>query len=102
MSFRIVISDRALGDLQDIRDYIARHSPTNAAKFLERLLTELNVIEATPEAFALAPEDNLVPYALRQFVVKPYRIPYRVEGKRVQILHVRHGARLPVQPEDLT
>ena len=90
-----------MGDLQDIRDYIARHSPTNAAKFLERLLTELDGIEATPEAFALAPEDALMPYTLRQFIVKPYRILYRVQGKRVEILHVRHGARLPARPEDL-
>ena len=102
MSFRVVITDRALADLRDIRDYIAKHSPTNAAKFLERLLSEFDVIEATPEAFASAPEDALVPYTLRQFIVKPYRILYRVQGKRVEILHVRHGSRLPAQPEDLT
>jgi toxin ParE1/3/4 len=101
VSRRVVITDRALSDLRHIRDYIARHSPLNAARFLERVLAELDVIEASPESFAKAPEDELVSYTLRQFVVKPYRVLYRVAGGRVEILHVRHGARLPAKPTDL-
>jgi plasmid stabilization system protein ParE len=33
--------------------------------------------------------------------VKPYRILFTVSNHRVEIMHVRHGARLPAQPEDL-
>lgn len=67
----------------------------------ERLLKELDVIERSPGAFAKAPEDNLVPYTLHQLVVKPYRILYRVVERRVEILHVRHGARLGADRDDL-
>lgn len=102
MSYRLLITDRALSDLAEIRDYIAKRSPANATRFLERLLAKLDVIEASPQGFAKAREDQLVPYTLRQFVVKPYRILYRVVGNRVEILHVRHGARLPAKPEDLS
>ena len=98
---KLVITDRALADLRDIRDYIAKSSPANATRMLERLLAEFDAIEATPEAFGVAPEDDCVPFTLRQFVVKPYRVLYRVVDKRVDILHVRHGARAPVTPEEL-
>jgi toxin ParE1/3/4 len=101
MSYRVLITDRALSDLREIRDYIAKRSPLNAARFLERLLSEFDVIADSPESFGKAPEDELVPYTLHQFIVKPYRILYRVSGKRVEILHVRHGARLPAEPDEL-
>jgi addiction module RelE/StbE family toxin len=101
MNFRVVITDRALSDLREIRDYIARRSPQNASRFLERLLEKLDVLESSPESFAKATEDELVPYTLRQFVIRPYRVLYRVNGSRVEILHVRHGARLPATREDL-
>jgi toxin ParE1/3/4 len=101
MSFRVVITDRALSDLQAIRDFIAVRSPANAARFLERLLEQFDVIELSPESFAKAPEDELVPYTLRQIVVRPYRILYRVVGNRVELLHIRHGARSRAKPEEL-
>ena len=91
MSHRLLITDRALSDLREIRDYIARQSPDNAAAFLEKILAKFDLIESAPNSYSTAPEDDLVPYTLRQYVMKPYRILYRVEGKTVQILHVRHG-----------
>jgi plasmid stabilization system protein ParE len=93
MSYRVVITERALSDLTQIRDFIAKRSPINAAKFLEKLLRQFDVMERSPEGFGRAPEDALVPYTLHQIVVKPYRILYRVSGTSIQILHVRHGAR---------
>ena len=101
MNYRVVITDQALSDLREIRDYIAADSPANAVKFLERLFESFDVIEASPESFAAAPEDGLVPYRLRQFVVKPYRVLYRAAKGRVEVLHLRHGARLPARPEEL-
>ena len=101
MSHRVVITPRALSDLTDIRDYIGRRSPDNAAKFLGRILEQFEVIAASPDSFSTAPEDEIVPYTLHQVVVKPYRLLYRVVGRQVQILHVRHGARLPAGPDEL-
>lgn len=92
---------RALDDLRHIRDYIARRNPENAAKFLGKILDAFDVIEALPHGYATAAENDLVPYTLRQYVVRPYRILYRVEGDAVQILHVRHGALKRAKREDL-
>ena len=102
MSYRLLITDRALLDLRKIRDYIARHSPDNAAGFLEKILQKFDLIESAPDSHPKAPEDELVPYTLRQYVVKPYRILYRVEGRTIQILHIRHGARKRATPEELS
>jgi len=101
MTWRVIITDRALDDLRDIRDYIAGGSPASAARFLERLLEQFAVTERSPESFSTAPENDLVPYTLRQIVVKPYRVLYRVANRRVEILHIRHGARLPAKPAEL-
>src|SRR4051794_30138882 len=101
MSFRVVITDRALKDLREIRDYIARKSPDNAADFLRKILDRIDTIEGSPEAYPKAPEDDVVPYTLRQYILKPYRILYRVQGKNVQILHVRHGARKHATPDEI-
>ena len=101
MTHRVVITGRALADLRSIRDYIARRSPDNAARFLEKLLVSLDRLEDAPQRHATAPEGGLVPYTLRQYVVKPYRILYRVEGRTYQVLHVRHGAPRRATPDDL-
>jgi len=101
MNYRVVITERALSDLTGIRDYIAKRSPMNAAKFLQRMLSQFDVLETFPEGFPTALEDDLVPYTLRQYIVKPYRVLYRVVGKRVEILHIRHGARQRATQDEL-
>jgi toxin ParE1/3/4 len=102
MRFRVVITSRALDDLRDIRNFIAKRSPGNAERFLHRLLSEFDVLETLPDSFRTAAENDAVSYTLRQLIVKPYRILYRVTGRRVEILHVRHGARQPAAPDELT
>lgn len=102
MRFRVVITNRALDDLRDIRNFIAKRSPVNAERFLHRLLGEFDVLETLPDSFRTAPENDAVPYTLRQLIVKPYRILYRVTGRRVEILHIRHAARRPAAPDELT
>jgi plasmid stabilization system protein ParE len=100
MSYRVVITKRALADLTAIRDYIAKRSPDNAAGFIAKILGQFDLLEQTPESFSRAPEDESVPYTVHQVIVKPYRILYCVTSKQVQILHIRHGARLPAAPEE--
>jgi plasmid stabilization system protein ParE len=101
VAFRVVITDRALDNLRAIRDFIARDSVDRAAEFLEKLLQGLDALEQFPQGFPLAIENELVPYELRQWPYGPYRVLYRVIGEKVEILHVRHGARLAATGEEL-
>ena len=96
-----MITTRALVDLTEIRDYMAKRSPSNAAKFLEKVLAKIDVLESFPESFKTAPENDSVPYVLRHFIVKPYRVLYTINGWRVEVMHIRHGARLPAKPDEL-
>jgi plasmid stabilization system protein ParE len=90
-----------LDDLRGIRDYIAADSPDQAAGFLEKLLDSLEALERFPGACPLALENDLVSYELRQLVHGQYRVLYRVVGKSVQILHVRHAVRLSATRDEL-
>jgi plasmid stabilization system protein ParE len=101
MKFKSIITPRALDDLVAIRDYIARRNPDNAADFLLKILEGIETIEDSPTSFGLAEESSMVPYDLHQFVVRPYRILYRVDGSSIQILHIRHGARRRATRDDL-
>ncbi len=35
---------------------------------------------------------------MRELIVRPYIVRYKVDGDRVQIVRVRHGARRPTNP----
>jgi plasmid stabilization system protein ParE len=52
-----------------------------------------------PARCPLAPENEDHPKEIRQLVHGRYRILFTIEPGRVVILHVRHGARLPMRVE---
>jgi plasmid stabilization system protein ParE len=87
--------------LRGIRDYIAADSADQAASFLAKLLDRLDDLERFPGACPLALENDLVSYDLRQLIHGNYRVLYRVVGKSVEILHVRHAARLLATQDEL-
>ncbi len=87
---RLVFSEPAQLDLEEIHAYIARDSPAAARRWLERIQTQCKRLAEMPgqgrSRAELAPE-------LRSFTVAPYLIFYvEIEGG-VQIARVIHGAR---------
>jgi toxin ParE1/3/4 len=88
---RVVYTDEALHDLDDILKYIAAHFPTAYQSFELRLRTvELRIGQWSQSAQQVAdrPGVRMVP-----LVRYPYKIFYRVTADTVQILHIRHTAR---------
>jgi toxin ParE1/3/4 len=95
MAFRVLLTDGAERDLEDIYRYVAeRHSVVRA----DRLLAAL---EATCRSLAESPERGNVPKELRELGIsefreahyKPYRIVYRILGGRVFVYGVLDGRR---------
>jgi toxin ParE1/3/4 len=93
MSFEVVLTADAVQDLEEIADWIAGHdSPARASHVLGR-------IEATVAALARFPARGAHPKELlalgireyRETFFKPYRIIYRVEGKRVYVYLIADG-----------
>ena len=108
MAFRVLLTPRAAKDADEAAAYIKRSSPDAAARWFEGLLQAVFSLAELPERCARAPEAAILGLELRQLLYGKrsgvYRIVYRVEhGPEpvVWVLAIRHGARQPLQPEDL-
>jgi toxin ParE1/3/4 len=95
MRFKVLLTEDAERDLEDIYTYIAEHDCRQKADYvLDRL------IEVT-DSLATAPERGLVPRELaalgiheyRQVFFKPYRVIYRHIDQQVVIYVIADGRR---------
>ena len=88
---RVVLTDEARRDLEEIGDYIARDSPVRARTFVSELLASARRIGETPRGFPIVPRFER--HRVRRRVHGSYLIFYRIEADQVSILHILHGAR---------
>jgi plasmid stabilization system protein ParE len=103
MAYLVRIARRAESDLDAI--YVAVNAENSDAAFrwfngLERVLFTL---EENPARCPATPENPQYRHLLYGKKPNVYRVIYRVleQGKDVEILHIRHGARQAFQPSDL-
>jgi addiction module RelE/StbE family toxin len=89
---QILWSPQALSDLESIRDYIARDSPRYAELVLQRLVAAVDRLEAFPESGRVVPERNADD--LREIIVRPYRLVYRLRPGVAEIVTVFRASRL--------
>ncbi len=84
----------ALDSLLDIVRYIKRDDPGAAQRFGKAVKTKTGRLASFPDSGRVVPEFPTA--GLREIVVGNYRIIYRhlPDEKSVEILTVRHGARL--------
>jgi len=88
---KVVFTDDALCDLDDILRYISTNYPGVQSSFENRLRMIVTRIGTWPESaheVAQRPGVRSVP-----FLRYPYRLFYRVTSGRVEVLHVHHSAR---------
>lgn len=98
---RVVWTDPAIADLEEIRDYIARDSPRYALRVAERIYNAAGKLNLGARAGWMVPEFNLDHF--REVLMRPYRIIYEIRGEGCYIVAVIHGSRdLPrhVTPSD--
>jgi len=103
MAYRINITPRAQRDLESIYAAVdAERSDTAFRWFIELERAILN-LEEIPTRCPITPEDVGLRHLL--FGKKPhvYRVVYQIleKQKKVDVLHVRHGARQAFEPDDL-
>ena len=83
---------RAHSDLKAIREYIAADNATAALEVARR------VVAATERLSQFALSGRAVPEyevsGVRELIVRPYRIAYRIVDGEVRILKIHHGARI--------
>jgi plasmid stabilization system protein ParE len=68
-----------------------RERPAAAVAWLERLLAGVQVLGKFPHRGRMVPE--VARQDIREIMVRPYRVLYRVDTKRVIVLTVRHMRR---------
>ena len=88
----LIWSEPALQDLDAIADYIALDKPEAARTLVERVFDKVEAIRRFPRLGSCPPELPGMPY--RQLGIAPCRVFYRIEQKRILILHVMRGEQL--------
>jgi toxin ParE1/3/4 len=95
MPFRILLTNDAARDLDEIYDYVALHdAPRKADHVLEQIEKAFSKLSEFPERGAYPKE--LVALGIREYreiFFKPYRIIYRVMDKNVYVLLIVDGRR---------
>ena len=88
---KVVYTDEALRDLDEILTYIAAHYPTAYAPFEKRLHTAVVRIGAWPESAAEVVQRQGV--RVVPLIRYPYKMFYRLTLDAVEILYIHHAAR---------
>jgi plasmid stabilization system protein ParE len=95
---KVVLTDEALRDLDEIVDFIATNYPTISKAFEERLHAVFGRIGMWPHsAQEVADRPGVRAAPLIRY---PYKVFYRVTENVIEVLHIHHGARRAPSEED--
>jgi plasmid stabilization system protein ParE len=95
---KVFLTPRARADLRAIHKYLRAKSPTGAENVLRRIRGALLQLEDQPEiGMAVADTDVRRLYVGRY----PYLAYYRLTGRRIDVVHIRHTSRADVEATDL-
>jgi plasmid stabilization system protein ParE len=103
VTYRVVIAPRALADAEHIYQWIAttQTAPLNAARWFDGLFEAIATLKEFPHGCARAPESEFFDREVRQLLHHSHRVLFAIEGDVVEVFHIRHGAMLPLRPEDI-
>ena len=87
----IIWTNPALGDLNDIAEYIAVSNIFSAKKLVKKVFEKVKRLEEFPESGKKPVELSNLNY--REIAVNPCRIFYKIENDNVFILHVMRQER---------
>jgi len=104
MKYHIEVSSVAEEEIKEVCRWISRDSPTHAAKWRHRLYETIRSLAQHPARCGMALEDADFKQEIRELLYGKrrgvYRILFTIENDVVTILHVRHGARQPLNPDN--
>ncbi|MCA9440888.1 MAG: type II toxin-antitoxin system RelE/ParE family toxin [Candidatus Omnitrophica bacterium] len=88
---KVIWTDRALIDLDEIADYIAIDRQGAAERLVQRIFERVEGLAEFPESGRVPPE--LEGSHFREVIVDPCRVFYRFKGKSIYILYIMRGER---------
>ena len=95
MAYQVRITARAERDVAQLYDDINAASSASATRWYMGLKRSILSLEELPKRCAVTPENRKLRHLLYGNKPHVYRVIYRVleKQRRVDILHIRHGAR---------
>jgi toxin ParE1/3/4 len=88
----LVWTREALNKLSEIEKYISQDSPDRAITFVDYLIERGDALKDHPNIGRVVPE--IGKESIRELIAKNYRIIYRIDRDRIEILTVFEGHRL--------
>jgi len=89
LQYKVSWASIAESDLNNIILFIADESPTNARKIFNKIKEKASSLTQIPERGRIVPELQDQGINLyREIIVSPWRIVYRISGKKVYVLTV--------------
>lgn len=83
---KVIWTEPALSDLNDIAEYIEVSNPAAASKLVRTVFDKVDRLELFPESGRIVEEIKELGY--REVIVNPCRIIYKTEKEAAFILHV--------------
>jgi plasmid stabilization system protein ParE len=91
--YQVDITRIAESDVKEICSFISRDSPLAGEKWIKEVERQIQSLENFPLRCPVIPETQDLGNQYRHLIYGYYRTIFRIEGKRVIILRVIHGAR---------
>ncbi len=101
MTYEVLISPRAMRDIDEVAAYIELDSPANAQSWLRGVREAIASLADLPRRCPPARESHSEGPEFRQLVFGSYRILFTITGQTVFVVHVRHGHRADAGPEEI-
>ena len=92
--YRVIWTETATRDLEEIVSYIARDSEQRATTILKKIRLKSATLRSTPTRGRIVPE--LLQFELsawRELIESPWRIIYRIDGRRFFVDSILDGRR---------
>jgi plasmid stabilization system protein ParE len=92
--FHVILTNKALVDLQDLAHYVREDSPQNAVGVATMILEAIDSLGSMPKRFRRVRKSRKRGSMIHAMVVRPFIIYYRVDERSnsVQVCTIRHGA----------
>lgn len=88
---KVVLTAKAVRDLEAIGDRIFKDNPERALSFVEELRACCLSLKEQPRAWPVVPRYEAL--GIRRRLHRGYLIFYRISAERIEVIHILHGAR---------
>ncbi len=89
---KIIWTRKSFADLKIVYDYISKDSLFYASQTVQQIINKTELIKTSPMSGRMVPE--FADKNLREFLLKDFRIIYRIHNSIAYIVRIYHTSRL--------